>query len=116
MSLGGVGGVLAVYTRKDADMNNMMQHAADLHTYNGYTISKEFYAPDYSVTKPVVPDNRITLDWRPTILINNIDPSIPFRFYNNDRTKNFKIVVEGMTIDGKMLHLEEIVGAAKKGF
>jgi hypothetical protein len=107
----GAGGVLAIYTKKEADMNDVMRYAASMVKYTGYSVTKEFYAPDYSVDKPArsQPDNRITLDWRPDILINNIDPKIPVTFYNTDRTKSFKIVVEGMTLEGKMISIEKII-------
>lgn len=102
------GGVLAVYTKKGSDYSGTSGFA-NLSTYNGYSIVKEFYAPDYSVKKQDnKPDNRITLDWRPNILVNSIDPVIPFSFYNNDRTKSFRVVIEGMTVDGKMLMIEKI--------
>ena len=112
----GPGGVLAIYTKKGADLNDVMRYAADMIKYNGYSVIKEFYAPDYKVDKSAMsqPDNRVTLDWRPDIFVNNINPKIPLVFYNNDRTKSFKVVVEGMTRDGKMLMLEKII--APKGF
>lgn len=113
---GGAGGVLAIYTKKGSDLADVMQHTADMVKYNGYSVMKEFYAPDYTVDKSAKSqtDNRITLDWRPDILVNNINPKIPVTFYNNDRTKSFKIVVQGMTVDGKMLLLEKIIN--RKGF
>ncbi len=113
---GGAGGVLAIYTKKGSDLADVMQHTADMVKYNGYSVTKEFYAPGYAVDKSAKAqtDNRITLYWRPNILMNNVNPKIPVTFYNNDRTKSFKIVVEGMTIDGKMLMLEKMVGS--KGF
>lgn len=105
------GGVLSIYTKKGSDMSDVMQHAADMVRYNGYSVIKEFYAPDYAVDKSAKEqaDNRITLGWRPNILINNLNPRIPVTFYNSDRTKRFKIVVEGMTLDGKMLMIEKII-------
>ena len=113
-----MGGVLAVYTKKGADLSDVMKYAADMTKYNGYSVIKEFYAPDYSVVKPATtsPDNRITLDWRPDIFVNNINPKIPVTFYNNDRSKSFKVVVEGMTVDGKMLSIEKLITPVTKGF
>jgi len=113
------GGVLSIYTKKDADMADVMQSSTDMATYNGFSVTKEFYAPDYSVSKSGngKADQRITIDWRPTIFVNNINPKIPFSFYNNDRTKNFKIVVEGMTNTGKLIFIEKTISAATlKGF
>jgi|CXWL01.1.fsa_nt_gi hypothetical protein len=110
------GGVLAVYTKKGQDYLNSATSFANNRIYNGYTVIKEFYAPDYAVDKPAeaLADNRITLDWRPDILVNNVNPKIPVTFYNNDRAKSFKIVVEGMTVDGKMLMIERTI--SHKGF
>ncbi|MEI2739895.1 MAG: hypothetical protein V9F01_14070 [Chitinophagaceae bacterium] len=110
------GGVLAIYTKKGSDMSDVMQHAADMVKYNGYSVTKEFYAPDYAVDKSekARTDNRITLSWRPNVLINNVNPKIPLTFYNNDRTTSFKVVVEGMTLDGRMLMIEKTI--SRKGF
>ena len=104
------GGVLAIYTKKGEDygksgsFNNVV-------VYNGYSVVKEFYAPDYKKSNPKDrADNRITLDWRPSVFINSINPRIPISFYNNDRTRRYKIIVEGMTSTGKYIWLEKIVG------
>ena len=109
----GPGGVLAIYTKKGADMNDVMRYGSSMVKYNGYSITKEFYAPDYAIdiSEKTQADNRITIDWRPDVLVNNVNPKIPLTFYNNDRTKSYKIIVEGMTIDGKMLMLEKTISS-----
>lgn len=113
---GGAGGALAIYTKKDADMADVMNNTADMAVYNGFSVIKEFYAPDYKLGKSEKEktDQRITLDWRPAIFINNVNPKIPFSFYNNDRSRQFKVVVEGMTTNGKMIMIEKVFSA--KGF
>lgn len=106
----GAGGVLSIYTKKGEDYGKSGSYG-NLVIYSGYTITKQFYAPDYSVIKENdKPDNRITLEWRPSVFVNNINPKIPVTFYNNDRTKRFKVVVEGMTNSGKLICLEKIAG------
>jgi hypothetical protein len=107
----GAGGVLAIYTKKGSDIYNSVS-ITDMIRYQGYSVSKEFYAPDYSVDPAAIKkqDNRITLLWVPQIIVSGINGNIPVTFFNNDRTKQFKIVVEGMTTDGKMLMIEKIVG------
>lgn len=108
------GGVMAVYTKKGSDYVNRTGYA-NHSLYNGYSVIKEFYAPDYSIVKQDGKiDNRITLDWRPNVLINSIDPKISFSFYNNDRTRSYRVVVEGMTQDGKFLMIEKVFAA--RGF
>lgn len=110
------GGVLAVYTKKGEDMNNS-NGFANVAFYNGYSVVREFYAPDYGPAqpKPATPDQRLTLDWRPSIFVSNVNPRIAFRFYNNDRSKRFRVVAEGMTTDGRLLMVEEVVGSPEPG-
>jgi hypothetical protein len=103
------GGAVAVYTKKGEDLWSSMPAFGRLLSYNGFSIIKEFYAPDYLVT-PIAknkPDNRITLDWRPSIFINNINPKIPLTFFNSNRTKSFYVIVEGITTSGKMICIEK---------
>lgn len=110
------GGVLAVYTKKGSDVTSSAGFA-NLSFYNGYSVAKEFYSPDYSVNKDdPKPDNRITLAWRPDIFVNTLNAKIPVTFYNSDRTKKYKVVVEGITVSGKMIHIEKIISPASKGF
>jgi hypothetical protein len=105
------GGAVAVYMKKGEDLLNAMSSHGKVISYNGFSVIKEFYAPDYKVTTQDKnkADNRITLDWRPTIFINNVNPKIPLTFYNSDRTKNFRIIIEGMTTNGKMVCIEKTI-------
>ena len=106
------GGVLAIYTKKDADLRAAKAVSGKMIDYRGYSIVREFYSPDYSVAKKSEkPDHRLTLYWDPALIASGINPKIPVVFYNNDRTKRFKIVVEGITAEGKLLMIEKIVGA-----
>ncbi|HUR67030.1 MAG TPA: hypothetical protein VMZ03_11840, partial [Chitinophagaceae bacterium] len=105
----GGGGALAIYTKKDNDITNSTGKV-NMSVYNGYSVIKEFYAPDHKLSKASEkPDNRVTLDWRPSIFVNNIDPKIPVSFFNNDRTKQFRVIVEGMTTSGKFIFLEKLI-------
>ena len=103
------GGAISIYSKKIEDYKNLNQ-LPNLKIYNGYSIMKEFYAPNYSSnTTGLNNDNRITIDWRPQIFVNNVNPKIPISFYNNNRTNSFKVVVEGMTNTGKFIWLEKII-------
>jgi hypothetical protein len=102
------GGAISIYTKKFDDNSNAVSPSIKI--YNGYTITKEFYAPNYKTNnRGLENDNRITIDWRPQIFVNSINPKIPVSFYNNNRTKSFKVVVEGMTNTGKLIWLEKLV-------
>ncbi|MFV0607415.1 MAG: hypothetical protein ACK5NK_16430 [Niabella sp.] len=107
----GGGTALAIYMKKGAELSAVTESATDIIPYTGYTITKEFYSPDYEVKKPIdnKADNRITLHWMPLIYAAHVNAKIPVIFYNNDRTKRFKIVAEGVTNDGRFLMIEQIV-------
>ena len=111
---GGAGGALAIYTKKGADIYNNSLSIVDQVKYNGFSVVKEFYAPVYKVepSPATKTDNRITLDWRPNIFVNSVDPKIGFSFYNNDRSKKFRVVVEGMTNTGKLIWIEKTFESA----
>lgn len=109
----GAGGALAIYTRKEKDIVNSSR--GDFINYNGFSVIKEFYTPDYKADPSLFfkSDNRITLLWRPNIFVNNINPVIPLSFYNSDRAQKFKVVVQGMTTSGKLINLEKIITTQK---
>ncbi len=110
------GGVLAVYTKKGDDLFSSSSTHVDRQLYTGFSVIKEFYSPDYKADPSAMskPDTRITLQWKPDIMVSGINISIPLVFYNNDRTKRFRVVVEGMTTTGKMVMIEKII--ERKGF
>lgn len=111
---GGAGGALAIYTKRGDDLMAAMPTSGDVIAVPGYTVMKQFYSPDYSVNKKVQEaDNRITLFWDPAIIIAAVNPQLPIRFYNNDRTRKFRVVIEGMTAEGKMLMIEQDIQQAK---
>ena len=108
---GGAGGAIAVYLKKGEDLFKSLPSAGEIIKYSGYSVIKEFYSPDYSIpaNDKTKDDQRTTLQWLPDNFVSGVNPKIPVTFYNNDRSSSFKIVVEGMTIDGKMLSIEKIV-------
>ncbi|MCH5684987.1 hypothetical protein LWM68_12490 [Niabella sp. W65] len=89
----GNGAAIAVYTKRGDDLNEEMESSGDIVDYDGYSIIKEFYSPDYS-TPPDVDyrDNRLTLSWEPEAVVSSDNPHIPIQFYNTDRTKNLKLL------------------------
>lgn len=111
----GGGSSLAIYMKKGADLNAAIEAPTDVMEYNGYTVVKEFYSPNYAVRLPEhsKADNRITLLWQPYITLANVNPVVPIGFYNNDRSTKYKIVIEGMTTDGRLLMFEKTVHQQK---
>lgn len=116
--VGSFGGAtsLAIYMKKGAELSAVTSASTDIINYNGYTVIKEFYKPDYSIKKPedAKADNRLTLLWNPHIYLADINPKVPIEFYNNDRTRRFKIVAEGITNDGRLLMIEKTIESGKQ--
>lgn len=111
------GGLLAIYTKKGQDYLNSASGMTNNRLYNGYSVIKEFYAPDYrKEQKEKQTDNRVTLQWRPNVVINSVNPVIPVSFFNNDRTKQYRIVIEGMTASGKLLFIEKVITPGRRSF
>ena len=75
----------------------------------GYAEPAEFYAPDYSVSNDKNKrDNRTTIAWVPQLQSNSLgDASISF--WTADRQSDYRVVIEGITSDGELLHNEMIL-------
>ena len=75
----------------------------------GYAAPAEFYAPDYSVKNDKSKkDNRTTIAWVPLLQSNSLgDASISF--WTADRQSDYRVVIEGITSEGELLHNEMIL-------
>jgi len=105
---GGPGGALAIYTKKPELLRENKSNAV---SFYGYDPIKSFPIPDYELDTPLreKTDQRITLFWQSNFFMNNASNKMPIRFFNNDRTKRYRIVVEGWTTEGQPLYLEKIL-------
>lgn len=109
-AFGAYGGVISVYTKRGKgfiydEKNNKTLSLA------GYTPVTDFFSPDYATAVTVTgkPDLRTTLYWEPNIVLDKDKHEYLIKFYNNDITRKFKIVLEGMNFDGKLVHLEKVL-------
>jgi hypothetical protein len=108
------GGTIAIFTKKGDDLGDKNSMAnLPFFVLNGFTVTKEFYRPDYSqsnlLANPAM-DKASTLYWNPTLLPAGKEGKINIEFYNNDISKKYRIVVEGFDATGKLIHLEKIMG------
>jgi hypothetical protein len=108
---GSPGGAVAVYT-KEKFKEDEKPDKLNYFEYQGYSITKEFYKPDYHATdaKRTAPDNRTTLYWNPDVYTDKETRSVKLNFFNNDFSKAYKIILEGFDAAGKLIHIEKIVG------
>lgn len=106
----GGNGAIAIYTRRGNDVKNEPGKGLANNKVEGYSAIKEFYSPNYATFTPdnEQADLRTTLYWNANIEMTSAKPTV-LTFYNNDVTKSFRVIIEGMTRDGKLAHIEEIM-------
>lgn len=108
---GGAGGAIVIYTRRGNDVAQAPGKGLNTHTITGYTPVKEFYAPNYSTfdRRNEQRDLRTTLYWNPMVATAPNKKTATLVFYNNDVTNAFRVVIEGMTRDGRLVHVEQLM-------
>ena len=108
---GGSGGGIAEYTKRGGDVSTTQsERGIPFKVVEGYTVIKEFYSPNYLTLDPrhENPDNRSTIYWNPFILLDNNGKTAKFKFYNNDVTTSFRIILQGVNSEGKLVHIEKV--------
>ncbi|HNN72903.1 MAG TPA: hypothetical protein PKG89_16755, partial [Ferruginibacter sp.] len=107
----GINPVLAVYTRKGDDLIDRRPTEKDLGSVKvaGYSPVKEFYSPDYTQDNSSGTDARTTLLWVPYILTDKNNRKVPVVFYNNDFSKRFRVILEGVNNEGKLIRIERTI-------
>ncbi len=109
---GGAGGGIAVYTKRGGDVQTTRSGATiPSKVIEGYTLIKEFYSPNYITLDPrhENQDLRSTVYWNPIVLLDGNGRTAKFKFYNNDVTTSFRIILEGINADGKLVRIEKVV-------
>lgn len=103
------GGLIAVYTKRK-EKNQPPVDKLDFFIRNGYSVTRQFFQPDYS--KPEQShgaDNRTTLYWNPDLYTDSDSKSVKLNFFNNDTGKKFRVTLEGFDVNGKLVHIEKWV-------
>jgi len=59
--------------------------------------------------KKSVRDIRKTLYWNPSVQLDKDVNQFVVRFSNNDVTKRFRIIAEGLTKEGDLIRLEKLI-------
>jgi hypothetical protein len=103
-------GGIAIYTKKGINEKNCTGEKGFFTEKRlGYSVTREFYNPDYSL--PIdssFTDNRSTLYWN-----GNIKPDksgiATIRFFNNDISNKYKILIQGIDKKGTLIYKEQIL-------
>jgi len=72
---------------------------------------RQFYSPDYDAfnEENEKKDLRTTLYWNPSVVTSPGKNKVLLKFYNNDITESFRVIIEGMTKDGRLAHVEQMM-------
>jgi len=102
------GGAIAIFTKRGGDNKVEFPGMTSLNLA-GYTLYKEFASPDYaSGLVDNLPDLRSTLYWNPRLAVQNSKHTVHFSFYNSDLARHFRIIVEGVNTENRLVHIEKV--------
>ncbi len=106
-AMGGNNGAIAIYTRRGGDVQSSSAGGLAKNTVTGYTGIRQFYSPNYSTSQstPGQKDLRTTIYWNPEIMTGPGNNKVLLTFYNNDISEKFKIILQGMTNDGRLANV-----------
>lgn len=100
----GINGVVALYSRQGAGLPPASSPSIGIINmkHPGYYKAREFYAPSYDKKREehVKPDYRTTLFWTPKLETGK-NGKAKTSFYTSDQSSTYRIVVEGITSDGR---------------
>jgi hypothetical protein len=109
---GGNVGAIMIYTKKQSDEIRVMTGLSDNfdhYIFNGFSITREFNAPDHvKLQQAGLMDDRITLYWNHDVETDN-NGVLKFRFHNTDIAKKFRVIIQGMDAQGRLVYLQQTV-------
>jgi hypothetical protein len=95
----GSNGLIAIYTKSGYNLDGTKNYMS--HKIKGYDRPQVFYSPDYSKEKEGDnPDFRTTIFWKPDVRTDEKGIASVI-FYTADLATRYRIVVEGITEQGK---------------
>lgn len=108
---GGANGAIAVYTKKGGTNPAPKGKGLPSKLVIGYAPEKQFYSPNYGTfdQRNEYEDLRSTLYWNPMVITTSKNHLVRLTFYNNDITNSFRVIVEGITKDGRIAHIEKLI-------
>ncbi|MBX2915858.1 MAG: carboxypeptidase-like regulatory domain-containing protein [Cyclobacteriaceae bacterium] len=110
----GRNGVIAVFT-KAGTLNRLsaLQNikALDVHKISGYSMPREFRAPDYdsATIDKEKPDYRSTIYWNPQLRTDDISGACSISFFAADLPGRYKVIIEGIMHSGKPIRSESTI-------
>lgn len=106
---GGANGAIAIYTRKGGDIEAEPGKGLSKNALTGYSMIRQFYSPDYERAQDEKRDLRTTLYWNPEVVLTPQNNKALLKFFNNDISEAFRVVIEGMSPEGKLTRLVTVM-------
>lgn len=102
--LGASRGAIAFYTAKGRQVSDWRTKGLLSFRKEGYSTTRSFYNMDYALLDAETPftDIRPTLYWSPRLQADK-SGKLTVRFYNDDAARSFRIVVNGIDENGKII-------------
>jgi TonB-dependent SusC/RagA subfamily outer membrane receptor len=101
----GGGGVLIINTKRAEVNRDYRTYAPGIVSYNpkGFYKGRDFYSPNYDDPKvnTKMADLRTTIYWNPNVISDSTGKA-SIEFFNADGTGNYKAIIEGVDINGKL--------------
>lgn len=110
-ALGAPNGAIAVYT-KQGDEANYIPKGSMLAQIpiKGFTTYQPFIGPQYNSEKQKsVIDKRKLLHWVSSLHLTPEEPEFKINYFNNDRSKRHRVIVEGVQQNGNLIRKEWIL-------
>jgi hypothetical protein len=110
-AFGGGAGAALQYIQKRAVPGILEKPGYAIKTCNRLCPEKEFYSPNYGTfdSRNQNEDVRSTLYWNPMVITTTKNHTIRLPFYNNDITTSFRVIVEGVDNNGRLIHIEKLL-------
>ena len=100
----GYSSLLVIYTHPNySRLKRFAKVNIQGHLPLGYQVPVEFYSPKYVAQVKGGNDERRTLHWEPCVGVSQ-EGKGGFSFYTGDRKGEYIVVVQGVTVDGEIIH------------
>ena len=102
----GKNGVIEIFTKKGYWDNSKLHFNIQQITPLGYQKPVEFYSPQYDnpeARNNPIPDLRSTIYWKPDVVLN-AEGKTTVEFYTADASTTYSVIMEGITLEGKLIY------------
>lgn len=108
--IGPYNGVISVYTKNGKNVGtSILDKIFTKAKITGYAVPREYYSINYAINAEakISPDNRITLLWKPYVVLD-ANGKATISFYNNDSAKKIQLLIQGIDNTGRIYYYKHL--------